>query len=191
MNKTSWMLAWTAASLLTMPVAGLASDGYVDRARVVSVRPIYETVEVAVPRRECWTGRVVERYSSVPDYGGDTLFPTLIGGALGGYLGNKLGDGRSEAVTTAMGTAIGLAVGQQVGRKHRRHHHYSEPVRVHRERRCRTVEHYETERRLTGYRVKYRYKGRLFETITDHRPGKWISVEVDVDPLDDFILDDD
>jgi len=106
---------------------------------------------------------------------------------LGGYLGNKLGDGDSEAITTAMGTAIGLAVGHQVGQRHYGHHYRR---RVFHERRCETVDEVRSERRLTGYRVQYRYKGRLFETITDHRPGKWIRVEVDVDPVDDYTVED-
>lgn len=177
-----------ALGVVTAPVR--ADDGYLDRARVVSVTPVYETVEVVIPRRECWTERVVRRPAVSHRAGGDeTLLPTLVGGALGGYLGHKLGDGRSEAVTTAMGTAIGLAVGHQLSHRRYRHEHHA-PARVIHERRCRTVEHVETERRRTGYRVQYRYKGRLFETITDHHPGKWIRVTVDVEPVDDYTVED-
>ncbi len=183
---TSRIVSWVALVSLSVPAVALAHDGYVDRARVVSVTPIYEKVEVVEPRRECWTERVVERVRPRHGRHGDALFPTLIGGAVGGYLGNKLGDGDGQAVTTAMGTAIGLAVGHEIGRQRYRRYDAPERARVHRERRCRTVEHVRTERQLTGYRVQYRYKGRLFETVTDHRPGKWISVEVAVDPVDEY-----
>jgi uncharacterized protein YcfJ len=188
-NRTNpWAVGGAVALAGALPAAASALDGYTDRARVVAATPIYETVEVVVPRRECWTERVVERRPAGHGHGGEALFPTLIGGALGGYLGHKLGDGDAEAITTAMGTAIGLAVGHQVGQG--RHIGRSYRPRVFHERRCETVEDVRTERRLTGYRVQYRYRGRLFETVTDHHPGDWIRVRVDVDPVDDHFLED-
>ncbi len=41
--------------------AGVHDLAYVDSARVVWAKPIYETVEVSRPVREYWTERVVHR----------------------------------------------------------------------------------------------------------------------------------
>jgi uncharacterized protein YcfJ len=47
-------------------------------------------------------------------------------------------------------------------------------------RHCETVDRYEEEQELTGYRVKYRYDGRIFYTHTTEHPGKYIPVRVKV-----------
>ena len=50
------------------------------------------------------------------------------------------------------------------------------------ERRCSTIEEYEIEERLVGYRVKYRYKGQTFTTRMDHDPGDEIRLRVSLQP---------
>ncbi len=48
--------------------------------------------------------------------------------------------------------------------------------------RCTTRTRTTTENRLSGYRVAYRYQGRLYRTTTQQHPGKRIAVEVSVRP---------
>jgi uncharacterized protein YcfJ len=47
---------------------------------------------------------------------------------------------------------------------------------------CETVDRYEQQQQLVGYRVKYRYEGQTYYTQTTEHPGKHIPVRVDVYP---------
>lgn len=46
---------------------------------------------------------------------------------------------------------------------------------------CRTV--YETQKRITGYRVADGYRGQDDITFMQTNPGKWLPVRVSVDPI--------
>jgi uncharacterized protein YcfJ len=50
--------------------------------------------------------------------------------------------------------------------------------------RCETVDEYQTREEIVAYRVKYRYKGRIYHTRMDHDPGDTIRLHVTVDPAD-------
>ena len=52
------------------------------------------------------------------------------------------------------------------------------------EQRCKTYYDVETEERLTGYEVSYRFSGREYQTITDQHPGKKLRVRVGVEPAE-------
>ena len=43
-------------------------------------------------------------------------------------------------------------------------------------RRCRTVTDYRKEHRTVGYKVTYRYRGRIYTVRTSDHPGRWIRV---------------
>ncbi len=146
--------------------------GYVDNARVVWADPIYETVEVARPVRECWTERVVHRGRRARSYTG-----AIAGGIIGGVLGNRIGRGDGRTVLTVAGGLLGASIGHDLSARRGR-------PRISREERCETVEHYAEEEQIVGYRVKYRYKGQTFYTRTQEHPGRRIRVRVNVDPVD-------
>ena len=88
--------------LLILPLfAGCASNAaagyrgdrdryYVD-ARVVHVEPMYRTVRVEQPRRECWDEDV---YVERPGYRSHT--GVILGGIVGGVLGHELGGRHHE-----------------------------------------------------------------------------------------------
>lgn len=40
---------------------------------------------------------------------------------------------------------------------------------------CKLVAHYEIRRKLSGYRVKYEYRGRIYWTETKYQPGRFIA----------------
>ena len=48
---------------------------------------------------------------------------------------------------------------------------------------CGWVERREPVRRITGYRVTYRYQGRDYTRIMDRPPGEYVPVRVALDPL--------
>jgi uncharacterized protein YcfJ len=149
---------------------------YYADARVVHVEPIYRTVRVEEPRRECWEEEV---YVERPGYRSHT--GVILGGIVGGVLGHELGGRRHHGLATAAGTVLGASIGRDLS--HRRA--AGDGYYTTRER-CEVRPTYTTERRIDGYRVTYVYDGREHETITDYDPGNVIRVRVAVQPQQDY-----
>ncbi len=146
--------------------------GFIGKARVIEAQPLYETVEVAIPVNECWT-ETVTRSNRRP---GAYIAP-IAGGIVGGVVGHQFGGGRGKTALTVAGTLLGASVGHNIGQSHYR----SRPT-VERIRHCETVDQYEEQQQLLGYRVKYRYEGQTYYTQTTEHPGKFIPVRVNVHP---------
>lgn len=172
------MKSVTAAIVIGMGVvtgaasAGVHPLGYVDSARVIWAKPIYETVEVSRPVRECWTERVVHRGRRADSYTG-----AIAGGIIGGVVGNRIGRGTGRTVLTVAGGLLGASIGHDLSSRSGR-------PRISREERCEVVEHYEEQEQIAGYRVKYRYNGETFTTRTQEHPGQRIRIRVKVNPVD-------
>ena len=174
MKKT--LAAWIIGISAVAAVGRAAADwdrGFGDTARVISATPVYETIRVYTPVEECWNERVVRRGRGSPA-------GTIAGAVVGGVVGNQAGNRRNRAATTVAGSLLGAAIGRSISRYHNDTRYVTE------ERRCELVDHYDTEERLVGYRVKYRYHGRTFVTRTREHPGERIPVRVGVEPFDDY-----
>lgn len=173
---TAITIAMTALVFSTTADARHGGQGYIEKARVILADPIYETVEVVQPVRECWNERVTRHRRTFGSYAGP-----ITGGVIGGVLGNGLGNGKkSKRALTVAGTLLGASIGHNLGSGHRRTPAY-ETVRH-----CETVDHYEEQEQVVGYRVKYRYEGQVYTTRTTEHPGKFIRVRVDVHPIDEI-----
>ncbi len=180
-------------SLLTLVLAAAITDasaqapyargsvGY-DFAKVVDVQPVYENVNVAEPREECWNEPVT--YVESPVYGGPrSATPEIVGGIIGGLIGNQFGSGSGRAAATAAGVALGASVAHD--NQYRRY--YNGAPRYERtvsERRCALRENYRSERQLIGYDVTYDYNGTIGRTFSDQPPGTEIRVRIAVEPAD-------
>ena len=164
-----------------LPGVSAAGVAFYDKARVVSSTALYETVEVAVPERRCWDQRVRRHRAGA----GDSYTPALAGAIVGGVVGNQFGKGRGKDVMTVAGALLGASVGHDLSRKrgHGRGYRVTE-------RRCETQTRYVEEERLVGYRVEYRYRGRVFTTRTDERPGKHLRIRVNVEPTAAYAFND-
>lgn len=147
-------------------------DGYYDYARVDRVEPIYRTVRVERPRRECRQEDVVHR-----DPGARSKTPLVIGGILGGAVGHQIGNGRGRDIATVAGALLGASIGNDM---HNRD--YGDREWVSTETVCHEVADYREQRQIVGYEVSYRYHGRRYVTEMDHDPGSRVRVEVDVAP---------
>lgn len=171
MKKTG-LIAAIGFGVMLVSQASMAGgkQGYYDSARVLKVKPIYETVRVNRPRRKCWDEPVYHRGRS------RSAVPTIAGAVIGGVIGNRFGRGRGRDALTIAGTLLGGAIGHDMG-DHRSGSGYESM-----ERRCKTVNRFTEREEVVGYRVKYRYKGRNHWTRTDEHPGKRISVKVRVRP---------
>lgn len=168
------------AMLLTMAAPFAAADSHrnVDYAQVTDVVPIYQTVTRRVPQQECWTETVrVERSRPSSATG------TIVGGVIGGAIGNAVGHGRSnKKVGTVVGSILGMSVGHDISQRHNAQYNNASYEDFER---CETTYTNETEERLDGYDVTYKYHGQTFHTRTQNHPGKRIKVAVQVRPLED------
>lgn len=161
-------------SLLSFSIASFADNSAFDtQAKVIWAEPEYETIQVNNPQTNCWDEPVDQYYSE-----NNEVVPMVIGGVLGGVVGHQFGKGRGKDASTVAGAILGSVVG------HNMSDYGDEDYRVTSERRCQEVDHWESERQLTGYRVKYRYGGHDYFTHTQDHPGKWLDIRVSVDPLE-------
>lgn len=157
--------------------------GQYEYAEVVAANPIYRTVRIEQPRRECWDERVV--YEERPDRGywmNDGTAGGLIGAIAGGVVGHQFGKGRGNKAATALGAVIGAGVGQRVAVRNSRERQDSYE-RVAYEERCETITEHRTEQRIEAYDIAYRYGGRVYHTTMPHDPGSRIPVDVNVRPV--------
>ncbi len=172
--------------------------GY-DYARVIDVDPIVRHVRVRTPVQECWEEtRYDHRYDErSDDYSRydrhdrprrSEAGATIAGGIIGGVIGRQFGDGKGRDAMTLVGTLVGAAIGNERASRGReyegRYDHYdayerhSRPVT-----RCETRYRTDSQERIDGYRVTYRYHGQTYTTRTDYDPGDRIRVRVDVEPV--------
>ncbi|MEJ2609926.1 MAG: glycine zipper 2TM domain-containing protein [Candidatus Thiodiazotropha sp.] len=173
MNKIM-LITGTLLFTLSMTITAEGRDHYRDTARVIDVEPVYRTVEISEPERNCWDEEVSRYRQNEKDY-----TPTVLGGIIGGVVAHSVsrGRGRGRDAATLAGTLLGGAIGHDLSRE-RRGGHYTTSY----ERRCEVTHHTRNEERLMGYDVTYRYKGRVFTTFTKEHPGDRIPVKVDVRP---------
>jgi uncharacterized protein YcfJ len=160
------------ASMLAAVVGSSFADTYFDEARVRGVEPRYESV--AVPRQECAKQVVMEvqRVDAGRDYGG-----AVIGGVAGALLGNQVGRGHGREAATALGAVVGAFTGDNLVNQGRYPQYQEVPREV---TTCRTVT--EMQSRISGYRVDYEYRGRMYSTFMHDEPGPALRVRVSVDP---------
>lgn len=153
----------------------------VEYADVISAQPIYRSVRVERPRRECWDEQVVHRERNQGPWFDNGAAGSVIGAIAGGVAGHQFGKGRGKDAATVIGAVIGAGVGQRVAvergapRQTIEHVGYEEV--------CKTVVEHTVEQRIDGYEVSYRYGGRTYQTFMPHDPGARIPVDVNIRPV--------
>jgi uncharacterized protein YcfJ len=153
---------------------------YSDTARVTHVQPIYKTVRVSSPERECWNEP--HRYNKHQRHTQNESYTAAIaGGIIGGVIGNQFGGGSGKKALTVAGALLGGSVGNDY-KNHTRNYSndYSNGEQ------CRVTNRYREEERLDGYRVTYKYNGKTYTTRMDHDPGRRIPVSVSVTPQSNY-----
>jgi len=174
-------------------LAGLATpafaDGYgqdrfgpaddFDYAAVVHAEPLVRTIHVTVPREQCYTET---RYVPVRGRDAPAAGPMIVGGLIGAVIGHQFDDRRSRNVGSVAGAVIGAGLGH--GAAQRRWVGYDErEVRAVEAQRCEVRSEDRIEQRTEGYRVTYRYHGRLYTTQMPRDPGDQVRVRVNVEPV--------
>ncbi|MBA2672057.1 glycine zipper 2TM domain-containing protein [Ramlibacter sp.] len=177
MNRTATA---TALCLLAATAAvGARAETFTDNARVRSVEPQYESVQI--PRNECtsqWVNDPQPVVTAPRSYGG-----AIIGGVAGAVLGNQVGRGHGREAATAAGAIVGAVAGDRIGNDNYNNGavvgYQQQPREVST---CRTVN--EVQNRLTGYRVTYEYRGHVSTAFMRSEPGQSVPVQVSVMPLE-------
>jgi uncharacterized protein YcfJ len=151
-----------------------AHDSRYSTARVTAVEPVYATVVVETPVRRCHN-EIVERRVTSPTVAGQTLAGAIVGAAIG----RQFGDGRGRDALTVLGAMAGSAVANNRALR-REAESGASPVTIVREpvERCTTEYRRHAERRITGYWVEYRHRGRHYRILSHERPGAEIRIAV-------------
>ena len=169
-----WAGAAAGLALLCSAVAQ-ANVSY-ERAPVLDVEPIFETVSYSVPTEICRDEEVAVHSPRRRSATGPIL-GAVIGGAIGHAVGSRK---RNKQVGTAVGAVLGGSIGADIARQRAR---YGETVRYRTERVCHQSEEIREEERQVGYRVSYLYGGETYETTTERHPGDAIRIRVAVSPV--------
>lgn len=159
----------TALFATLSAVPAMADDQYNDTARVLSVTP--QTERVNVPRQECRTEYQQQSYSN----NNPSIAGALIGGVAGGLLGNTIGRGNGRVAAAAVGAGIGALAGDRISNNNNVATTRSVPVQS-----CYQVDNWQTVN--SGYLVTYEYNGRTYSTVMNNNPGSTIDVNVAVAP---------
>jgi uncharacterized protein YcfJ len=170
---------FVAAAILGVSTAALADPYYGNGygypppgqayAQVLSSSPIYQQINVAMPRQECYDQQVAYT-DNRPSIGG-----TILGGLAGGLVGHAFGRGSGNAWATGIGAVVGAGVGNNIGSA-------NNVQRVGYQRQCATVNDYQVQQQLQGYDVTYRYGGQVYRTRLGYDPGPQLLVNVNVGP---------
>jgi len=138
--------------------------------KVIFAKPIYERVIVQEPQLNCTNhsprqaGITVVRQSS-PER-------AILGGIMGGIVGHELGNEHNREISTLAGVIIGSAIARDTRTVNYQVTNYETGRHRHCVQQTRIIE----QKRLVGYKVKYKYRGRIFTTRTRHHPGELLPI---------------
>lgn len=138
-----------------------------DRGRVLSSTPVVQ--QVGIPQQVCGNETV---YNGNRTSGAGAVIGALVGGAAG----NGIGKGHGRTAATAIGLLGGAVIGNQIEGNGQPQYQNVQ--------RCNTETYYEN--RTVGYDVVYEYGGRQYTTRTQNDPGRWIAVNVNVQPTGQY-----
>jgi uncharacterized protein YcfJ len=161
------------AALLALTAGSVAAhEARYATVRVLAVQPLYETVVVESPVTACHREYVDRRVAQ-----GSVAGPTLAGAIIGAAIGRQFGDGSGRDALTVIGAVAGSAVANDRALKRSGR---VAPLAVVREpvERCTTQYRRHAERRLTGYWVDYRHRGRQYRILTTEHPGERMRIAV-------------
>ena len=149
-----------------------------EEARVLSSTPIYRTVEIQTPQRQCWEEEVERPVRRREE---DSATPEILGAVIGGAVGNAVGhSGTNSKVGTVVGAVLGGSIAHDIEQSNRRD---STEVQVQKVERCKSVNSTRTEEKLIGYDVRYSYNGNEHTVRMDRDPGYTVKTRVSVEPV--------
>ena len=200
--------AATALALtLALPVsASYRGEAPVQRAEVLSVDPVFETVEISEPHELCREEQVPfrsdarydDRHASRKASTYRSRTPGVLGAIVGGAIGHSVGNGKTnKRIGTAVGAILGGSIGADISRRNHRSQLRQqedrwqdprgyggyEPIQYRTQRVCEIVTDTRIEQRVSAYDVAYAYGGETYTTVLDYDPGRYLEVRVRVTPV--------
>lgn len=160
------MKSIAAISMAALCAAPAWAGDYQATAQVMGASP--NLVYVQVPHQQCTT--IMPPPAAAPS--GEIGAGTVIGGIAGALLGSQVGQGNGKIAAAAVGAATGALAGQSMQQASASP---QQPTQS-----CQTV--YQDEAQTQGYRVTYRYAGRVFSAVLPYDPGPTLRVNVQVTP---------
>ena len=155
----------TATSL----TVGAQAASHYERARVIDVIPVYDTVRYAMPVEDCRAQTV-----RLPQYRASGTAP-IIGAVIGGAVGNAVGHNkRNKQVGALLGAVLGASIGNDIVNASPDRSRFRYGTRHV----CDTFTEYRNEERLLGYDVSYEYAGQTYTSRMKRRPGDEIRIRV-------------
>lgn len=174
------MKSLISAVVIVIPLMGMQSQAATsyDEAKVLSSTPIYRTVQVRTPRRECWE----EEVSTPRRYSRDdsSATPEILGMVIGGALGNAVGH---HSINSKVGTVVGAVLGGSIAHDIDRSNDEVVESSTRTVERCRTSHTSREEEKLIGYDVRYSYNGDEHTVRMDRDPGDTVKVRVKVEAV--------
>ncbi len=135
------------------------ADDFTDTAKVISSRPIYQTVT----GQECYNVPVQTQSSGDRSMGG-----SILGGIAGALLGSQVGQGSGRVAAGAAGAIAGAITGDRL------QNDGNNGSSVAMQQQCREV----SKQVVGGYEVHYMYGGHEGVTTMPQQPGNTITVGV-------------
>jgi uncharacterized protein YcfJ len=186
MNTQFHLLCAGLAALIfalagSVAIAGSYDENfYSDYATVTDVVPIYRSVRIDRPHRQCRSEQIYHSPRRSQGYAaGATIAGGIIGGVIGHQFGGSYNSGRGSHAGALLGSIIGAAVAHDAASHSQSNYsHGYTTVGNH----CSTVHSYYTEERIDAYRVSYEYNGEVFHARMKQRPGDRIRVKISVIP---------
>lgn len=207
-NKKTVIAALSLASLITLsPFAQAANKHgsykhnntavFTDYANVTRVDPIYKQVAYQQPTQQCWyehsqhqTQHHGHSNHRRDRHAGQTIVGGIVGGVIGNQIGRHTGSHKARIGATVAGAIVGSALANESGSRHRDRHanKHGWPHTTHTVTESQPVKHcrevYETQhkRKIVGYNVTYRYRGRTHTTHMQRDPGHKLPIRVSLSP---------
>ena len=196
-NTTKALIVASVVAGISLPVAAnkyLAhNNSAFDYAKVVDVTPVIETYEVNNPVEQCWDEKVAYSDYSERAYNErrrNSHTGEIFGAILGAVVGNQVGNGRGKKIATAAGAILGGSIARDIkNNKRRLNNHHSDRYASQGHggyktvQRCEVRDSFTTQERVVGFDVAYKYRGNVFYTQMNQRPGNKIKVKVTVKPV--------
>lgn len=148
-------------------------NGHAAYAKVLDVDPIIAVSRQPYTQQHCWDERVTSSRGDSTRH--NAAGAMILGGILGGVVGHQIDRHGNGDTAKLIGTLVGASIGHDIGGNN------AQPTTTVSQR-CKHITRYDSEERIVGYRVTYRYRGQTFVTRTDHHPGSRIRVNVAVTP---------
>lgn len=148
-----------ATAMLVLASIQANADDFTDTAKVVSSRPIYQTV----------TGQECYNVPAQPQASGDrSMGGSILGGIAGALLGSQVGQGSGRVAAGAVGAIAGAITGDRI------QNDGSNTGGGGTVQQCKDI----SKQVITGYEVHYMYGGHEGVTTMPQQPGNTITVGV-------------